>query len=242
MKTKILAFFLSASLVFCFAACGQTDPCKKNGHKWLGNTPNYQQAKTCEICGATEGEPLKARNEGMEFAKADTVTDMNMILDGDADKTNTAKVWFDNYKVFDSDETHEAKDGYEWRAVDMHSAIGDDREFKDWACHESNCIGEYYEDNDWENGGKNVTVNFNGEDYVCEHVLTVLNEEKDVTNPDYKKFGWSGERTYTFEYNEAVLVPKGFDGIYVGFYDTTELELKNGDFDEIENQVNFRME
>ena len=28
--------------------------------------------------------------------------------------TNIAKAWFTNYKVFESDDTHEAKDGYEW--------------------------------------------------------------------------------------------------------------------------------
>ncbi len=243
MKTKIPALLLIVLIIVCFTACAKTNPCGANGHKWLENTPNYQQAKTCEVCGATEGEPLMAKNEGMIFAKADTVTDMKMILDGDPNKTNIAKVWFDNYRVFDSDETHEAKEGYEWRSVDLHIAIGDDSEYKKWSsCNESNFIGEYYQDNDWENGGKNVTVNFNGKDYVCEHVFTVLNEERDVSNPEYKKFGWSGEKTYTFEYNESVLVPKGFDGIYVGFQDATELELKNGDNDAVENIVFFRMD
>ncbi len=223
------------------SVCGETEG-EPLDHKWLENTPNLQQPKTCEICGATEGEPLEAKHEGMRFVEADTETDMNMILDGNPDKTNVAKVWFDNYKIFDSDETHEAKEGYEWRTVDMHLAIGDDTEFKKYNYHEANAFGEYYQDNAPENDQKNITVNYLGEDYVCDHVFTVLNEEKDVSNPDYKKYGWSGEGTSTFEYNEAFLVPKGFDGIFVCFLDLSEYELKDGDFDALENMVSFRLD
>ncbi len=243
MRTKTLTLLLSVCMIICFTACAQKSPCEANGHKWLENTPNYQQAKTCEVCGATEGEPLKAENEGMEFVKTDTVSDLTMIIDKETGDTNIAKVWYDNYKIFDSDETHEAKDGYEWRSVDMHIALGDDTKFEKWpSCKEANLDGEYYQDGDWENDGKNITVNFNGKDYVCEHVFTVLNEERGVDRPDYKKFGWSGKKTFTFEYNEAFLVPKGFDGIFVGFYDATEFELKNEDYDALEHQVLFRLD
>ena len=63
-----------------------------------------------------------------------------------------------------------------------------------------------------------------------------------VDNPDYKKFGWSGKETFTIEYNEAFLVPKGYDGIVIGFYDSTEYALKNNDFDVLEGIVNFRLD
>ncbi len=221
------------------SVCGETEG-EPLGHKWLENTPNLQQPKTCEVCGATEGEPLEAKHKGIKFVEADTETDMKMILDGDPNKTNTAKVWFDNYRIFDSDETHEAKEGYEWRSVDMHLAIGDDTEYKKYSYHEANAVGEYYQDNDWEND--KITVNYLGEDYVCDHVLTVLKEEKDVPNPDYKRFGWTGEGTSTYEYNEAFLVPKGFDGMFVCFLDINEYDLKDGDFDALENKVCFRLD
>lgn len=262
MKTKTLVMLISACLAVSLTACTQTaavtssraeeppaaaeetDPCEANGHKWLENTPNYQQPKTCEICGATEGEPLEAAYKDTEFVKADTEVDMKMMLNKeDPEKTNVAKVWFDNYKIFDSDENHEAKDGYEWRTVDMHIALGDDREYDKWPdCYEANFVAEYYQDHELENDMKNITVNYYGEDYVCDHVFTVLNEQKGVDNPDYKKYGWSGKDTFTFDYNEAFLVPRGFDGIFVGFYDGTALELKNGDFDAIEGIVNFRLD
>jgi len=245
MKTKALSLLLSVLLIVSITACGipasgKAGPCDANGHKWLENTPNYQQPKTCEICGATEGEPLEAEIKDLEFVKADTVNDMKMIIENDPEKTSIAKVWFDNYKIFDSDEKHEAKDGYEWRSVDLHIAIGDDREYPEGSCDEANVIGEYYQDADWDDN--KVTVNYYGKDYVCEHVFTVLNEERDVTRPDYKKYGWSGDHTYTFEYNSAFLVPKGFDGMYVGFYDRSEFNLKGQNFDAIENQVNFRLD
>ncbi len=47
-------------------ASGEKDLCEANGHKWLENTPNYQQPKTCEVCGATEGEPLEAKNKSLK--------------------------------------------------------------------------------------------------------------------------------------------------------------------------------
>ena len=80
-------------------------------------------------------------------------------------KTNTAKVWYDNYKIFDSDKDHEAKDGYEWRSVDMHIAIGDDRVYKTWSsCDEISFVGEYYQDNDMDNGM--IKVNYNGKCFL----------------------------------------------------------------------------
>jgi len=180
----------------------------------------------------------KLKNE--TFVKTGTVYDMKMILDNDPAKTNAAKVWFDNYKIFDSDKDHAAKDGYEWRCVDAHIAIGDDRVYKKWSsCNEVSFIGEYYQDNDWD--GDRTTVNYLGKDYDCNYVQTVISEERNVSNPDYRKFGWSGEGTYTFNYNHAFLVPKGFDGMYVGFADATELNTKNGDYDAINNQVLFRL-
>ena len=247
MKTKALILLLSACLAVSLTACGQAasgklSPCEANGHKWLENTPNYQQPKTCEICGATEGEPLEAELKDDKYVKADTVVDMKMMLDKeDPEKTNFAKVWFDNYKIFDSDETHEAKDGYEWRSVDMHIAIGDDSKYDKWTdCNEANFIGDYYQDDDLVND--KITVNYYGKDYVCEDILTVLNEQRGIDDPGYKKYGWSGKEIYIFELNEAVLVPKGYDGIIVGFYDPTEFALKNNDFDALEGIVNFRLD
>ncbi len=168
---------------------------------------------------------------------------MNLVIDkDDSKKTIVSKVWFDNYKIFDSDETHEAKDGYEWRTVDLHIAIGDDREYQHWKdCYEANLNGEYYQDMGWDDMQK-MTVNYYGKDYICDHVFTVLNEERGVDRPDYKKYGWSGEQTYTFEYNEAFHVPKGFDGMFVGFYDGTEYEMKNKDFYALEHIVQFRLD
>lgn len=223
------------------SVCGKTEG-EPLGHDWIESTPNYQQSKTCSRCGETEGEPLEAACAGLDFADLDKEYDMPMMLNKNPDTVNTAKVWFSNYKVFDSDEDHEAKEGYEWRSVDMYCAIGDDTEYKNLKYEIAWGVGDYYQDKDL-NEDDTMTVNYLDNDYSdCLYKETKIKEEKNVKNTDYKKFGWSGKGTDTYIYNFAFRGPKGFDGFYVFYCDYDELMLNEGDLKKSKNVVYFRLD
>lgn len=212
-------------------------------HEWI--EADYWNAKTCSKCGETEGEPIKAKHADESFAELDTEVDMPMIVtdsNGNTLGTNTAKAWFTNYKVFESDDTHEAKDGYEWRTVEMHLAIGDDTEFDrfSWGADVLyNC--DYYEDSiENEEDGTN-TITYKGEEYVINAPdVHEIEFKKDTTIPEFAdKYGWSGEGASYLVYQYECQVPIGFDGYIVGWADHNDYIAKGEDA--IENAVYFRM-
>lgn len=56
MKNKFFGILLAIVIVGSFSACGEKDPCEK-GHTWKEAT--CAEPKTCEVCDATEGDPLE---------------------------------------------------------------------------------------------------------------------------------------------------------------------------------------
>lgn len=201
------------------SVCGKTEG-EALGHKWLENTPNYQQPKTCEVCGATEGEPLEAYCKDWEFAELDKDYDLSLKWFSGAWSGDCTKVWFSNYKVFDSDETHEAKEGYEYRSVEIWSAgYGS---FCGWA----SITGiDYYcgwlskDENPFSYYGELVEL----PDYVWERI-----EDSGWTSEkyDYSKWGWNEGPTYTEAYRYTFLVPKGYDGQILGLVNVEEYQSK----------------
>ncbi len=195
------------------SVCGKTEG-EALGHKWLENTPNYQQPKTCEVCGATEGEPLEAYCKDWEFAELDKDYDFSLKWSFPDEDGYATKVWFTNYKVFDSDETHEAKEGYEYRSVECWSAgYG--------AIPSSGFYGicDYYE------GCDPDEVSYYGESFPCITGGYEKMEDTGWTNGskyDYSKWGWAEDQTRTCEYVYTVLVPKGYDGAVIAFLNIAE--------------------
>ncbi len=221
------------------SVCGETEG-EPLGHEWMENTPNYQQAKTCAVCGETEGEPLEAALAGTDFVEADKEYDFEVMCTRDHSKTTVEKVTFANYKVFDSDETHDAKEGYEWKSVDIIYNAGDDNSVS-YGCHTAYCVGEYYQDNDIGEDGS-FTVSFNGEDYDgC--LMECTDKTRDgVTDNSYKdKYGWSGKYVFEGNTNYTFLVPKGFDGMTVFLLDFNEYLEKNEDIDACDHRIYFRL-
>ncbi len=246
------------------ATCGETEG-EPLGHSWEDAT--YQKPKTCSVCGATEGEAIGAACDGITFASVNNVVDMPNELtdehDEYLDQFNYAKVWFENYKTFESDDTHEAKSGYEWKTVDMNIAIGDDTEYTDWYYWDGWGFGEYYTNEDIERDKDmgemwyTFTVNYNNEEYPAYAKIKedTQRTEVGVDIPEFAdKWGWSGEFATHYVVTYECLVPQGFDGCYCFAYDANEAYLAWEDFDDrdfnkiknsldlLENVVYFRMD
>ena len=147
------------------------------------------------------------------------------------DYTTVGSVTFSDYEVFASDDTHEALDGYEWKAVTITFVFDDDNAW------EYGYTWSFY-GYDYYNMQKDGIINFNGIDY-----------------PDAKMYHevlesvWNGN-VASVVCREYALVPIGYDGIIVTPYDHQYYSFFDDSVETLEkvmtildngNAVSFRM-
>ena len=194
----------------------------------LGHTlveANYQAPVTCVHCDHTEGEKLTAEFDQYDVnvipvqlgVKYDYVA--NCYIPG---YTTVGQLWWDNYQIFDGDETHEAVEGYEWHSVTVKISFSD-RNARKYGFVVQSALGDYY----WysaqtENGYTDAfTVSSFGKLY--DQCLRA-NGYGTVSE-------WEGN-TCTYTATFAWRVPVDYDGHLIVFYeageDLTQL-LENGD-------------
>lgn len=195
--------------------CGESegDPL---GH--TGTEANYQDPSVCSHCGITLADVLQPDMEKYgftEFMELGVPYVYKTVCNYNREKSTEAELTVNSYEVFDSAEGYPAKEGYEWRVVEME-ALFHDRSAKKW-------------------GGMTAT---NYEDYYTVKLhddTTVYDEETEITTYSVSYHGeimeatehmvsdWTGWhfeggrkvdiRTVTWEF----CVPKGYDGVVVGF-------------------------
>ena len=193
------------------SVCGEIEG-EALAHTWI--EANYQQPATCEVCGVTEGEPLQADFEkyGLNCNTDIDTPHTYKVPDYDTNKlTATGEVTFTDYEIFESDNTHEALDSYEWRAVTMTIVLQNGR--TSWN------VSDYYNIEAYDSYDENAdtyTVNYNGIDYTeC-----LYDEEcyKDI---------WEGD-VYTWQWRVFFRVPEGYDGRVI--YVFTPENKNNGEY------------
>ena len=159
----------------------------------------------------------------------------------------TAQAAVTDYRVFDSDETHEAKDGYEWKTVEIqieYDGSGDGwRVVYGW--------DDYYEkdeedgedeqgDSEYEPGWDNEathTINWKGQDYTeCRAIIA-----------DKSDTGWveDAEGNYSLTYTAKFdfLFPKGYDGVLLYLFDNKYSGVRPVNFANTdENTLFFRLQ
>lgn len=165
---------------------------------------NYQQAATCEVCGETVDEPLQADFEkfGLECnAELDTPYPFVIPCYDTTEYTTAGKITFSDYDVFESDETHEALDGYEWRAVTLTLVFDDENAYNYGYSGFTPLSDDYYKCYDSTDDTYNEnTLNYNGTDYNdCKTESEVLQND------------WN-DNIYTYQTRLFFRVPKGYDG------------------------------
>lgn len=192
--------------------CGETEP-----HNW--KAANYQAPETCTVCGATQRSALTP-----DFATYDIKTDLvvgahydyeTVCYDDPAFKTVGDVVVLD-YSTFNSDATHAAKDGYEWRAATFQILYGDDNANmygystghtrEDYYNIRLNDDTTVYDDND----NATFTVNYYGEDRECFYSFESLVNEWQEGEDDY---------VANVVFRVAFQVPVGYDGCVYGLRD-----------------------
>ena len=249
---KIICLILAAILLLSMAACGGngTDPtetseslpvCEVNGHNWVDATceaaktcsvcgetegaalghswadANYQAPKTCTVCGTAEGEALTAAFEEhglvINVTELDTEYDYVTACYSDNSKQTVGKLAISNYRVFESDETHPALDGYEWHAVTVTVRFDDENAWN-YGCNLNTCHENYYDivgrdesETELKDKMYQYTVNYNGVDYTeCLYDGGI-------------EYVWSEwvDKACTCTFDLHVRVPVGYDGVVQGF-------------------------
>lgn len=205
------------------ATCTATKTCKTCNETEGETLPhnlteaNFQIASTCTVCGATEGDPLTPYyvEHGAPLMERGKRYDC-ILHAGDSEYDTVAKVSVDSYKVFDYDDNHPAKEGYEYRVMSIKVFYSDENA-RTYGVHGPTCLFDDYYDSDLlndsgvmneENGGSVCTykINYNGEE---QEACIILDEPKWSTS--------SGTGRYIFTFN--ALVPVGYDGVVVGIRD-----------------------
>ncbi len=211
----------------------QCSQCDKTVGSELGHDysqANFQTAATCSTCGDVWGDVLEADFEKYDLeinseADIDGYYEYYTCGNGEPDVEVVGHLFFYEYNIFSSDESHEAKEGYEWRTVSVKLEFSDENVLAHGAkwCtswddyytikkhdHSADAIDE-------EGTTYKFTVNYNGVDY--EECLFI----KELTHS-----GWKGN-TYLITYEFSFQVPIGYDGCVICFYHGAT-EWKDGDY------------
>ena len=201
-------------------------------HRWVD--ANYDDPKTCVICGETEGDKLTPVFEEMGYACDMVVgTAYEYKTTGHTDPTApvTGTVTVTDYTIISSDDTHEALEGYEWRIARVVFEYTD----AEFGVRSRYIPANYY------NGtltlGNVHTVSHGGEFWACEFREDVLRKEANGNN-------------FVHELELCERVPVGFDGAVFVFYNAAygseeagELALVTNKLEDIvdEGALFFRM-
>lgn len=186
---------------------------------------NYQEASQCAKCGYEKGKPLAATYEGYPIETIDV--QLGVAYDYVAacyieGYTTVGKLTWDNYRVFASDDSHEAVEGYQWHSVTV-SIVFSDRAAQRYGFIVQSALDDYFWVASQEGNGytDSFTVNFYGQLYdqcLMDNGYGVVSDWVD------------GACTYTAEF--AWRVPVGYDGHLILFYNAAmnlDDMLKNGD-------------
>lgn len=182
-------------------------------HNWI--EANFQQPQICTECGETQGEPLTPFFEENGFA-------VNMVLGetypfrtrtfDNPDLTTIGEVTITDYKIVNSYEDHEPKEGYEWRIIQWLAVFSDDNHRAYGERFAPNPIDYYIgvdieADYDTTNNRSFTTINFNGHEEEIQRERRVIRVEETGNGRVY-------------EVEVAFLVPIGYDGIVYVFYNS----------------------
>ncbi len=188
---------------------GISDEKEPHEHEWI--EADFNNPKTCSICGETEGEPLKAEMADIDVEiHTDFDTDYDYTtLSGDMENDTTGTVQFCRYDCFLSDADHEELEGYAWSAVTLDFAFYDEAGGKNGGLAYIDFFDYYYatdscalkEENE-EGDQTSFSVNYNGNDYS-----ECLNKYEVVAS------GFTDDGGYRLTVRYWLRLPLGYDGL-----------------------------
>lgn len=167
----------------------------------------------------------------------------------DLDARTTAQATVTDYQVFDSDETHEAKEGYEWKTVEIEVVFSDENA-QNYGSYLRYNHDDYYqkdEENGEENSGENseyvddwdnektYVINWKGQEYAeCRAI-------RESEMGDWVEDA-AGSLSMTYTLRVAFLLPKGYDGKLLSLIDVGYMGTVNNFAYADDNTLIFRLQ
>ena len=192
---------------------------------WVENGTVKTKAVAAVPFSWFEEQGLKCNAEvGVTY---DYITRCNSAVNVD---TN-AKLIFSEYRTFDSDDAHPAKEGYEWKTVHVDVEYGD--QFAQmYGLSWSALVRDYYgtERTLGSDESDLFTVNMNGIDYT-ECTADVKSNLED----------WKDDGTRKLTMDLTCRVPKGYDGILISFYNNRLYEEGADIVTRLRDALTFRL-
>lgn len=175
----------------------------------------------CKVCNASEGNPLPS---GFEEHGIACITDIeNVYEDNLVDHNIPLKISFSDYKCFEGDDKHEAKEGYIWQSVKFNATMylnGDD-----WTYRHGVGIEDFYDAKLADDTANEI--NDDMDQYSVMYKNQMYNEcirgIEDFSMDYYpaRDGEYGGARAVT-KGELAFRVPKGYDGNVFAFYKTLD--------------------
>ena len=197
---------------------------------------SHQNPPTCFTCGLSNGEKLPAEMEvyGItEFMEVGQTYDYTTDTYRTSNMNTVAKLTVKSYDIVEYAEGYPAKEGYEWRIVEMEMV------FSDWAARNygfstNYCREDYY----------NVKLHDDTEVYdedANQYTHTVLynNEEYEVILKTNSKVGNWVNHKCKFNRTFAACVPVGYDGVVIGMLRDSVEYPEDGYIFDIYNTTDF---
>lgn len=192
--------------------------CKESRGEALGHTlvaANYQDKAYCSVCNTQLSEVLIPDFEEHSMqcnVELDTEYRYDSICSENEELVTVGSVVFTNYRVMESDATHEAREGYEWRCITVKFTFSDNNAINNgckWRCADA----DYYDDSLHQESMYTIStiVDEMTKAFECNYHGTIFDciRKRVVTKP-----GWVDTK-YCVQYTYAYLVPIGYDGIVV---------------------------
>lgn len=207
--------------------CGKTEG-EPAGHTLT--EADYWNAAVCTVCGAEVGEPLEPYF--VKMGVADKLIEFGKPYDYKCEAPNnpaytvTGKFLVDEYETFESDDTHEALEGYEWKRVKVNFFIPESE--LEYGGHVSLNTLDFYTAPANDEAGQTIsdgedvqkTFYWNGKEYDGGLVeFTVL------TNTQAYMAGFMNTKCWIYMAEFYVRVPVGYDGVVLAPYNKTS-EIK----------------
>ena len=174
---------------------------------------NYQAPATCQRdgCGFTEGEALEAgfAGHGLTVINAELNKEYDYITScwDKPELKTTGKLVLSDYQTFESDDSHEAVEGYVWHTVTATITFSDENAWNH-GMRVQDFQSNYFQPTPWKS--ETQPINFNGIEY--DKYAKVWSE--------YKTDGWDMEnKRIVYTITIAWRMPVGYDGYMFGFYD-----------------------
>lgn len=193
-------------------------------HVW--SPADYQHPQTCELCGQTKGEPLAAALADREMMQMGYSYDYLTQCAEKEDVSTLAQVVAVSQELV-PDETHEFRDGYVWKKVEITVTAQDDNAWEYGIKVRSNFL-DYYTGKPLDDQGQQdpeaFQVNYVGQNWTC------------LCRAQQTGAGWDG-RVFTWSAEYEFLVPQGYDGCVIVLYDGAYEPRQGMDFDQISDGV-----